>query len=146
MPKVKIPITIDEADLAEIKRLTGKKKDASALLVALIEYLDSHKVEAVSKEISPGGYRVENTPAYKAGFEWGKQAAQEKWDIDMWSDGAAVDSQDAFEEWIPESRLKNYNKLFSEWCKGTLEGWLEAGGTFPHDTRNFPSIGNSNAK
>lgn len=147
MPNITISVT--DEDLAKILKLTGESKNATAIKEALSRFLDD-RGETNQMVKGAGGYRVENTPAYKAGFAWGKQAAEEKRDIDMWSDGAALDSQDDFETWLTENygwNSKIYQKKFDEWCKGTLDGWLAGGGAFPHDTRKFRSTdGITNAK
>jgi len=130
MAKKNVFVTIEESDLEAVKRLTGQDKNATALLTAILKYLDISGADAATIIKGAGGYR-EESKSYWRGYNWGKKAFEEQWDIDMWRDGAAADSMPDFEDYASEEELANYHSSFEAWNKGTVDGWITAGGKIP---------------
>jgi hypothetical protein len=135
---MKLPISLDKDQSAYLEAYFGRKPTSDD-----IKQLIGKALPDFPQSKGHGGYRIENTPAYKGGYAWGKQAAQEKWDIDMWPDGAAADSQDAFEEWLFDGRKidnNEYQKRFKEWLSGTRDGYEAAGGIVHYPQESIPPL------
>lgn len=132
MAKKQVLVYIEDADLTQVKRLTGAQKNGTALLKAVLNFLSQSGMSPGTILRSAGG-RNDESPAYWAGYNWGKKAFEEQVDIDMWRDGATVDSLPDFEIWADEhlSSKNKYQSAFKSWCHGTANGWIMAGGEIP---------------
>lgn len=133
MPKKGVQVFIEAADLETVKRLTGEEKNGTALLVAVLKFLSQSGMSPGTILRGAGG-RNDESVAYWAGYNWGKKAFAEQWDVDVWVDGAPVDSLPDFETWASDEILSDaekYQSAFKSWCHGTADGWLAVGGEIP---------------
>lgn len=132
MARKGVQVFIEPEDLEKVKRLTGERKNGTALLKAVLKFLSQSGMTPGTILRGAGG-RNDESPAYWAGYNWGKKAFEEQVDIDMWRDGATADSLSDFEDWAEEnlSSAKKYQSAFKSWCHGTADGWLAAGGEIP---------------
>lgn len=122
--KVQAKVTLSESDLEHILRMTGERKPGTAIQRVLLAWLDANGVETTTED-TRGGYRAQS-PAYHAGYKWGKNARMMGVDVDVWEDGATVDSLADFEMWLESiGAVDPDGSIFEAWCRGTASGWKD---------------------
>lgn len=111
--KVQAKVTLSESDLEHILRITGERKPGTAIQRVLLAWLDANGIQPTTKD-TRGGYRAQS-PAYHAGYKWGKNARMRGVD----GAGATVDSLADFETWLDSiGAVDPDGSIFEAWCRG----------------------------